>query len=152
MDMKKIVYSMVVLVLITGCGSSENKSKGNPDNGTSNEIETTMETTMETTIETTKGVYKYKVVNNMGQEVHSTVGDYKVALYSDTKERAYSKSPHKGIVVRLNSEDSELMPIQATYLDKEIVAKIYKSDELVATSDVVEVTDENPVVLIETEI
>ena len=141
MDMKKIVYSMaVILVLVTGCGSSTD----NADDGASKDVDTT--------VETTKGVYKHKVVNNMGQEVHSTVGDYKVALYSDTKERAYSKSPHKGIVVRLNSEDSELMPIQATYLDKEIVAKIYKSDELVATSDVVEVTDENPVVLIETEI
>ena len=137
---KKIFYSaLTVLLLATGCGSSGSNpaSKDSPEN---------------TTIETTKGVYKYKVINNMGQEVQTTVDNYKIALYSDTKEKAYDKSPHKGIVVKLNNKDSELMAIQSTYVNKDIVAKVYKGDELVSTSDVVKVTDDKPMILIETEI
>jgi len=137
---KKIFYSaLTVLLLATGCGSSGSNpaSEDSPEN---------------TTIETTKGVYKYKVINNMGQEVQTTVDNYKIALYSDTKEKAYDKSPHKGIVVKLNNKDSELMAIQSTYVNKDIVAKVYKGDELVSTSDVVKVTDDKPMILIETEI
>jgi len=142
---KKIFYSaLTVLLLATGCGSSGSNpaSEDSPEN-------TTIENT---TIETTKGVYKYKVINNMGQEVQTTVDNYKIALYSDTKEKAYDKSPHKGIVVKLNNKDSELMAIQSTYVNKDIVAKVYKGDELVSTSDVVKVTDDKPMILIETEI
>ena len=142
---KKIFYSaLTVLLLATGCGSSGSNpaSEDSPEN-------TTIENT---TIETTKGVYKYKVINNMGQEVQTTVDNYKIALYSDSKEKAYDKSPHKGIVVKLNNKDSELMAIQSTYVNKDIVAKVYKGDELVSTSDVVKVTDDKPMILIETEI
>jgi len=147
---KKIFYSaLTVLLLATGCGSSGS----NPASEDSPENTTIENTTIEnTTIETTKGVYKYKVINNMGQEVQTKVDNYKIALYSDTKEKAYDKSPHKGIVVKLNNKDSELMAIQSTYVNKDIVAKVYKGDELVSTSDVVKVTDDKPMILIETEI
>jgi len=141
---KKIFYStLTVLLLATGCGSSGSNDNDASDNSSQS---------VNTTIETTKGVYKYKVINNRGEEVQTKVDKYTIAIYSDTKERAYDKSPHKGIVVRLNSKDSELMAIQSTYLEKDIVAKVYKDDELVLTSDVVKVTDDNPVLLIDVEI
>jgi len=145
---KKIFYSaLTALLLVTGCGSSSNDNSPKSVNEGDNSPQS-----VNTTIETTKGVYKYKVINNMGKEVQTKVDKYKIAIYSDTKERAYDKSPHKGIVVRLNSKDSELMAIQSTYLGKDIVAKVYKDDKLLLTSDVVNVTDDNPVVLIDVEI
>ena len=150
---KKIFYSaLTALLLVTGCGSSSNDNNASDNSPKSVNEGDNSPQSVSTTIETTKGVYKYKVINNRGEEVQRKVDKYTIAIYSDTKERAYDKSPHKGIVVKLNNKDSELMAIQSTYLGKDIVAKVYKDDELVLTSDVVKVTDDNSVVLIDVEI
>jgi len=151
---KKIFYSVLTaLLLVTGCGSSGSNDNDASDNSPQSvNAGDNSPQSVNTTIETTKGVYKYKVINNRGEEVQTKVDKYTIAIYSDTKEKAYDKSPHKGIVVKLNNKDSELMAIQSTYLGKDIVAKVYKDDKLLLTSDVVNVTDENPVVLIDVEI
>ena len=111
MQTKKIAYgALVALLLVTGCGS--NSSSESVDSG---ELQNSSDSR-----------YIYKVINNRGEAVTSEVGAYEIALYSDTKEKANDKSPHKGVVVKLNGNDSALMPIQETYMHKDIVAKIMK--------------------------
>lgn len=134
---EKFYMALVAVLLFSGCGdsSSENNDGTNPEITTED-----------------KGRYTHKVINNMGKEVRSKVGEYDILLYSDSEMKADDKSPHKGVVVTVNKKDSELMPIQSTYMHKDIVAKVYEGNKLVTTTEAIEVTDSEPVVLIETEI
>jgi hypothetical protein len=136
MQTKKIAYgALVALLLITGCGSNSSSSSESVDSG---ELQNSSDSR-----------YIYKVINNRGEAVTSEVGAYEIALYSDTKEKANDKSPHKGVVVKLNSNDSALMPIQETYMHKDIVAKIYEEGSLIGETEAVEVTDNKPVIMID---
>ena len=138
---KKVFYSaLTALLLVTGCGNDSTGTNASTETGTTKDGGGNPE------------VYSYKVINNQGEAVASKLGSYEIYLYSDSEEKADDKSPHKGIVVKVNDENSELMPIQATYMHKDIVAKVYKNSELVVETEAVEVTDDEPVVLIETKI
>jgi hypothetical protein len=128
---KKTFYSVAMaLLLLNGCGSNDKKT-----DSSLSDIN-----------------YTYKVINNKGELVKSKVGEYEVRLYSDSDERADDKSPHKGVVVRINETNSELMSIQSTYIGKHITAKVYQNSNLVNNPKVIEVTDENPIVKIDVEI
>jgi len=136
---KKIFYGAVVaLVLVTGCGNNEKKELGGVepiDEGRATVV--------------TPNVYTHKVINNKGEAVNSRLGALTIQLYSDVQDQADPKSLHKGVVVNINGEDSQTMPIQASYLGDDIVVAIYNErGDLITTTEAVEVTDDTPVVLV----
>jgi len=93
--------------------------------------------------------YTHKVVNNQGVEVEGEVNGYTIKIYSDTKVEANAKHIHKGVVIELNGEKSNVMPIEISYLDKNIMIGIYdKEGKRVTASDSIRVTDV-PVVVVE---
>ena len=130
---KKTFYSVAMaLLLLNGCGSNDTKTDSSASASDIN--------------------YTYSVINNQGEAVKSKIGEYEVYLYSNYKEVADDKSPHKGVVVKINETESKLMSIQATYIDKKITAKVYQNDKLINNPEAIEVTDENPIVKIDVEI
>jgi hypothetical protein len=119
-----------ISLLLVGCGGGDTPSS------TQNEVK----------IPTT---YSYKVINNRGLVVEGKLDNYTIKIYSNSEEVADPKSMHKGVVVKINGKDSEVMPIQISYLNKEIVVAIEnEKGEEVAISDEIEVTDV-PVVVVE---
>ena len=128
---KKTFYSVAMaLLLLNGCGSNDTKT-----DSSASDIN-----------------YTYNVINNQGEAVKSKVGKYQIRLYSNYKEVADDRSPHKGVVVKINETESKLMAIQATYIDKKITAKVYQNSKLINSPEAIEVTDENPIVKIDVEI
>jgi hypothetical protein len=81
--------------------------------------------------------------------VEGKLDNYTIKIYSNSEEVADPKSMHKGVVVKINGKDSEVMPIQISYLNKEIVVAIEnEKGEEVAISEAIAVTDV-PVVVVE---
>ena len=93
--------------------------------------------------------YTHKVVNNQGIEVQGEVDEYIIKIYSDTEVEANPKHIHKGVVVKLNGEKSRVIPIEISYLDKNIMIGVYdKKGKRVTASETIKVTDV-PVVVVE---
>ena len=134
MLVKKIFSVAVMAMVLNGCGSSSKSSSGG-------ELD-----------EHVPIGYEYKVINNRGLAVESQLGEYKINLLSNTQELQNPKSVHKGVVVNINGQDSDTMPIQATYLEKEIVVVIYDKDNVLLGAKAVEVTNDAPVVLVNVEL
>lgn len=123
---KKVIGILSVLVLIAGCGN----------NTTSVESKIPLE-------------YSYKVVNNRGLVVEGQLGNYKIKIYSDSNETANPQNIHKGVVVNINGKSSEMIPIEISYLNKNIIVSIYdETGNELAVSEVIKVTDV-PVVVID---
>ncbi|MBU1667435.1 hypothetical protein KKC13_03395 [bacterium] len=121
-----------ISLLLVGCGGGDTASTETAQNSV--------------TVPTT---YNYKVINNRGLAVEGTMDNYTIKIYSTTEEVADPKSMHKGVVVTINGKASEVMPIQISYLNKEIVVAVEnEKGEQVAVSDAIEVTDV-PVVVVE---
>ena len=130
MLVKKIFSVAVMAMVLIGCGngsksSSEEELNANIPLG-----------------------YEYKVINNRGLAVESRLGKYMISLLSDTQETKDPKSVHKGIVVNINGQDSDTMPIQSTYINKVIVVAIYNEEDELLGSKEVDVTNDAPVVLV----
>lgn len=120
-----------ISLLLVGCGGGDT-----PSTTTQNEVK----------VPTT---YSYKVINNRGLVVEGKLDNYTIKIYSNSEEVADPKSMHKGVVVKINGKDSEVMPIQISYLNKEIVVAIEnEKGEEVAVSEAIAVTDV-PVVVVE---
>lgn len=130
---------MTSILLLDGCGSNTTSKSteaiNNIDEGTY-----------------PKG-YPYKVINNKSDVVESKLEKLTIRLYSNVKNKADSKSLHKAVVVNINGNDSKTMPIQSTYLGNEIIVGIYDEEgKLIIYSDVVEITDDVPVILVNLDI
>ncbi len=137
---KKTFYiTVMALLLLNGCGNKDKTETSTTDGTYNNGGSYSQE-------------YSYKVINNRGEDIKSKIGEYDISLYSNYKEVADDKSPHKGVIVKLNEKESELMAIQASYIGKEIKARVYKDNELITTTEPIEVTDDNPIVKIDIEI
>ena len=94
--------------------------------------------------------YIYPVINNQNIAVKGEVDSYIVKLYSNTKEQADAQSRHQGVVIKFNSNTSETLPIQSTYIGKKVIVALYNSvGELIKVSKEVTVTDTNPIFFIE---
>lgn len=129
MKSKKILVSLGSLLVLIGCGG-----------GASDEVTTT------TAIPST---FSNKVINNRGLFVEGTVNGYGIKIYSDSIESANPQEIHKGVVVKINGKASEVMPIQVSYLNKNIVvALLNEQGEEVAISSEILVTD-IPVIVVE---
>lgn len=124
-------------------------STNNEANATSHELNTTTSTanvdttTNEetTTLKLPEG-YNYRMINNQGIAVESTLDNYTIKLYSNYNETASPQSRHNGVVVKINEEVGENIAIQATYLGKSMVVAVYNErNELVIVSDIIEVID-----------
>lgn len=129
MYVKNTIITVAALFLLVGCGDGS---------GSSLKTETKIPSN-----------FSYKVVNNRGLVVESKLDNYTIKIYSDSNEEANPKNIHKGVVVKVNGESSETMPIEISYLNKNIIVVIY--DELgneLAVSAEIEVTDV-PVVVVE---
>ncbi len=93
--------------------------------------------------------FSHKVVNNRGLVVESKLDGNTISIYSDSIIKANPKDIHKGVVVKVNGKSSETMPIEISYLNKNIVAVVTDSNgKELAVSDKVKVTDK-PVIIIE---
>ena len=138
--MKKSFFSVAVAALIlTGCGSS-NGTESTSNEGTNSEPIVA--------IQAPSG-YENPVINNKGNKVESKLGKLSIKLYSAVNDEGNAQSTHKGVVVNVNGKDSSTMPIQASYIDDEIVVAVYdEKNKLVVVSDAVEVTNDVPVVLV----
>jgi len=138
--MKKSFVSVVVVALIlTGCGNgtnTENKDTGGASNSSSNsEIVTPMG-------------YENAVINNKGEAVQSKLGKFSIRLYSNAQDKPDAQSVHKGVVVNVNGQDSQTMPIQASYIGDKIKVVVYdENNNMLITSDAIQVVDDVPVVL-----
>jgi len=128
---RQIVKSLILSLLLVGCGSNTN---------TENRVSDTTKSS------TTS--YSYKAINNSGSGVEGKLGNYTVKLFSNSKELKKPQDRHKGVVVKFNGQTSETMAIQASYEGKDIVASIYDGDKLIKQSAPIKVTDV-PVVIIE---
>ena len=96
--------------------------------------------------------FSNKVVNNRGLVVESKLDGNTISIYSDSSITANPKDIHKGVVVKVNGKSSETMPIEISYLNKNIVAVVSDSTgKELAVSDEVQVMDE-PVIVIEVNI
>jgi len=126
----------VATLILTGCGSN-GTSTGASDNGGGN-VDVVSPTG-----------YENLVINNKGDAVESKLGKLSIKLYSNVADEADAKSMHKGVVVNVNGQDSETMPIQASYVGDEIKVAVYDDkNNLIVVSDAVEVSDDVPVVLV----
>ncbi|CAA6815418.1 MAG: Unknown protein [uncultured Sulfurovum sp.] len=134
--MKKSFLSVAVATFIlTGCGSNGSNT-GDSDDGGNPEVVAPVG-------------YDSLVINNKGDVVESKLGKLSIKLYSNVADVADAQSMHKGVVVNVNGEDSETMPIQASYVGDEIKVAVYdENNKLLAASDAIEVADDVPVVLV----
>jgi hypothetical protein len=90
-----------------------------------------------------------KVVNNRGLVVESQLDGNSIKIYSDSVVTANPKNIHKGVVVKVNGKSSKTMPIEISYLNKNIIAIVSDSTgKELAVSAEIEVTDV-PVIVIE---
>ena len=142
MKLKQQLAILSTAFILVGCGNntseSETKKEATPSSPT---------VVKDNSIVALK--YTNKVVNNRGMEVEGEVGHYKIKVYSDSKIEANPQNIHKGVVVKFNGETSKVMPIEISYLDKNIMVGLYdKSGKHVATSDSIKITDV-PVVVVE---
>ena len=129
MNMKKYLTIAGLSLFLVGCGESgsiEEKSSTNlPEQ------------------------YSYKVINNRGLVVEGKLDSYKIKIYSDNEGSANPKDIHKGVVVKVNGKSSETMPIEISYLNKNIIVVIYdESGKEVAVSEEIQVSDV-PVLIVE---
>lgn len=86
--------------------------------------------------------YTFPVINNQGQAIETTLNEYTIKLYANYAESANAQSNHRGVVVKINDENSPTMNIQSTYEGKSIVAGIYQDGKVVAVSKLLTVPNE----------
>ena len=123
-----------ISLLLVGCGSDDVKSS---------------ESSTQNSATKSPSGYSYKVINNQGKAVESQLGEYTIRITSNSKEKPNPQARHKGVVVKINGENSQTMPIQISYLDKGIVVSVYDKDNvLLSATDEIKVTDV-PVVVVE---
>lgn len=125
---KELLLLFSILMGLIGCGG-----------GASSEGESTTSISLP---------FSNKVINNRGLFVEGSVNGYGIKIYSDTIEGVNPQEIHKGIVVEVNGKVSEVIPIQISYLNKNIVVVLFNSQgEKVAVSSTVLITDV-PVIVI----
>lgn len=148
MRIEKWLKILGTSLLLAGCGDNSS-STTSITNETQNEaIPSTTSLTIQEEL-TLPSSYTYPAINNKGLAVTGQMDNYNIKIYSSNQEVANAQSIHKGVVVKLNDQTSEVMPIQISYLNKKIVVIIEnEKGEKVAISKEIEVSDV-PVVIIE---
>jgi hypothetical protein len=93
--------------------------------------------------------FSNKVINNRGSFVEGSINGYTIKIYSDSIESLNPQEIHKGIVIKLNGNTSEIIPIQISYLNKNIIVSLINTQgDKVSVSRKVLVTD-TPVIMVE---
>ena len=134
MKFKQQFILLSIVFSLIGCGGDSVTSKDN---------------SIRTTPSSKPLKYTHKVINNQGIEVKGKVDEYAIKIYSDSDIKANPKNIHKGVVIKLNGKTSKVIPIEISYLNKEIMVELYnKRGKLIITSDLIQVIDV-PVMIVE---